>query len=110
MIEKHLADGATISAVGSGASSYFGWFEFVNDNAAGIGVLLSFFFGSIGLIFYWLTWKKSTLADENKINLTSHAEKLDGHIVKSDSQFIKVDTQFDQVNSGISEILNKLDK
>ena len=100
---KHLADGATISAVGSGASSYFGWFEFVNDNAAGIGVLLSFFFGTIGLIFYWLTWKKATLADENKVNLTSHAEKLDGHIVKSDKQF-------DHVNSGIREILNKLDK
>jgi hypothetical protein len=93
---KHLADGATTLAVGSGASSYFGWFVFVNNNAAGIGVLLSFFFGVIGLIFYWLTWRKSTLADENKTKLDEHIEETK--------------EEFKNVNSGLSEILNKLDK
>ena len=100
---KHLADGATISAVGSGASSYFGWFTFINANAAGIGVLLSFFFGVIGLIFYWLTWRKSTLADENREMIKITNQKLDGHITKSDKQH-------ETVSSGIDEILNKLDK
>jgi hypothetical protein len=93
---KHLADGATTLAVGSGASSYFGWFVFVNNNAAGIGVLLSFFFGVVGLIFYWLTWRKSTLADENKTKLDEHIEETK--------------EEFKNVNSGLSEILNKLDE
>ena len=84
---KHLADGATISAVSTGASSYFGWFTFVNENAPGIGVLLSFFFGVIGLIFYWLTWKKSMLAEANKKELAKHGEKLDSHIKESTEQF-----------------------
>ena len=91
---KHLADGATISAVSTGASSYFGWFTFINENAPGIGVLLSFFFGVIGLIFYYLTWKKSTLAetnkkelDSNKKELANHGDKLDAHIKESTEQF-----------------------
>lgn len=93
---KHLADGATTLAISSGASSYFGWFTFINDNAPGIGVLLSLFFGVIGVIFYYLNQKKLTLADENK-------NKLDSHIVETEKGFRAV-------NSGIDEILNKLDK
>ena len=102
---KHLADGATTLAISSGASSYFGWFTFINNNAPGIGVLLSFFFGSIGLIFYFFTWKKSTLADENKVTLSEHAEKLDTHILKTNANFESMDKK---VSSGIESILNKL--
>jgi len=98
---KSLADGATTLAVSSGASSYFGWFTFINDNAPGIGVLLSLIFGLIGIIFYWLTLKKSTLADENKRGLEANSEKLDVHIEQTNKQF-------DNVNSGITSILNKL--
>lgn len=85
---KHLADGATTLAVSSGASSYFGWFTFINENAPGVGVILSFLFGVIGIIFYWLTWSKLTLAEENK-------KKLDNHIVET--------------RTGINSILSKLD-
>ena len=98
---KLLADGATISAVSTGASSYFGWFDFVNANAPGIGILLSFFFGVIGLIFYWLTWKKATLADENKKTIKDNGEKLDLHINETRNDF-------KSVNDGIESILNKL--
>ena len=97
---KALADGATISAVSTGASSYFGWFTFINTNAPGIGVLLSLIFGSIGLIFYYLTWKKSTLADSNR-------DRLDEHIIETKEGFDKLDIKFDD---GIKSILNKLDK
>ena len=98
---KLLADGATISAVSTGASSYFGWFDFINANAPGIGILLSFFFGVIGLIFYWLTWKKSTLAESNKKDLANH-------IVAFNEHKIETSDQFKSVNDGITEILGKL--
>lgn len=99
---KHLADGAMTLAVGSGASSYYGWFLFVNANAPGIGVILSFIFGAIGLVFYFLTWKKSTLADENKIGLDSLSKSFIDH--KEETSL-----QFSQVNSGIQSTNNKLD-
>ena len=69
MKQDIIAHSATTLAVGTGASSYFGWFTFINANAPGIGILLSFFFGTAGLIFYFLTWKKSTLADNNEKRL-----------------------------------------
>lgn len=69
MKQEIIAHSATTLAVGTGASSYFGWFIFINANAPGIGILLSFFFGTAGLIFYFLTWKKSILADENEKRL-----------------------------------------
>lgn len=77
---KHIADGAMISAVGSGTSSYFDWFAFINTNASGVGVILSFIFGVAGIIFYILTWKKQTLADENKRAIEANERKLDDHI------------------------------
>lgn len=92
---KHLADGATTLAVSTGASSYFGWFTFINANAPGIGVLLSLVFGLIGLVFYYLNWKKSILADDNK-------DRLDTHIEETREEFRIV-------NGGIDSILNKLD-
>jgi len=87
MKEEIIAHSATTLAVGAGASSYFEWFTFINTNAPGIGILLSFFFGTAGLIFYFLTWKKSTLADQNKKELSEQGEKLDSHIIESTEQF-----------------------
>ena len=102
-ILKTSADGATTLAVGLGASSYLGAFDFINTNAPGIGIILSFVFGVIGLFFYWLTWKKSTLADENKKDLEDFKTDFDEH---------KTDTskQFNSLNQGIDNILDKLDK
>lgn len=102
-LTRAFADGATTLAVSAGASSYFGWFTFINDNAPAIGIMLSFFFGMAGLIFYWLTWKKATLADTNKIELLQQGEKLDQHIQETRDEFKKFD-------KGIILILNKLDK
>lgn len=112
---KHLADGATTLAVSSGASSYFGWFTFINENAPGIGVLLSFLFGSIGLIFYWLTWKKSTLAEENKKQISQQSleifqnnEKLDKHITETTGEFKSLSSKVESMSTGIDSILDKL--
>lgn len=100
-ITKHIADGATLSAAGLGASSYFEWFVFINANAPGIGILLSFMFGVIGLVFYWLTWKKATLADSNK-------KEFDKHLIAFNEHKTETSNQFKHVNSGIESILNKL--
>lgn len=102
-LTKGIADGATTLAVSAGASSYFGWFTFINDNAPAIGILLSFFFGVSGLVFYWLTWKKSILADENKIEILKQGEKLDHHIQETRDEF-------KNVGEGLKSIINKLDK
>jgi len=109
---KVLADGATTLAVGSGASSYFGWFVFINEYAPGVGVILSFVFGVVGIIFYWLNQKKLTLADENKRGLLVVAEKLDVHIEKLDTHIQDTNKQNaelkNEFKSGINSILNKL--
>ncbi len=93
-ITKVLADGAAASAVSLGAATKLGWFDFINANAPGLGVIASCIFGVIATIFYYLTYAKSTQADENKI-------KLDEHIQSTEESFSKVD-------DGINEILNKL--
>lgn len=93
-LTKALADGAASLAVSGGIVTKLGWFDFVNANAPGLGVLASCFFGIIATIFYFMTYSKSTQADQNKI-------KLDEHIQSTEESFAKVDT-------GISEILNKL--
>lgn len=100
---KHLADGATISAVSTGIANKLGWFHFINENAAGIGVLLTAFFGIVGLVFYYLTWKKSTLSDENKQKIEFLGEAFDDH--KEETK-----KQFECVHDGLSCILAKLDK
>ena len=98
---KHLADGATTLAVSSGASSYFGWFIFINEYAAGIGVVLSAIFGLVASVFYCLTWQKTTLANENKKDLEVQSEKLDLHIEETREEF-KI------IGNGVADILRKL--
>lgn len=80
-----LGHGLTVVSVGLGASNRPGWFDFINTNAPGIGVILSAFFGFAGLFFYYINWKKSKLSEENKIN-------LDKHIQETKSQFDKIDS------------------
>lgn len=100
---KHLGDGAIISAVSTGAINKLGWLSYLNENAGGIGLIITTFFGLIGLFFYYLTWKKSILADVNKIELIQHGEKLDAHIKETNNQF-------KCLNNGVKSILDRLDK
>ena len=95
-LTKVLADGTATLAVGGGIASKLGWFEFINANAPGLGVLASCLFGIVATIFYYLTYVKSTQADQNKI-------KLDEHIQSTEESFSRVD-------AGISEILTKLNQ
>jgi hypothetical protein len=107
---KHLADGATTLAVGSGASSYFGWFVFINENAPGVGVILSFFFGVTGLIFYILNLKKLSLADENKIGLDGLANEVQSLTVDFKEHKTESREAVKSINTGLDDILSRLPK
>ncbi len=62
-IAKVLADGTMKASVSGGIVSSL--LSFLNANAAGIGVLISFIGMVIATIFYWLTYLKSTQSDKN---------------------------------------------
>ena len=102
-ITKVLADGTATLAVGTGAATKLGWFEFINANAQGLGFMASCFFGVVATIFYFLTYSKSTQADQNKKDLKALEDVMSSHIDDTEKAFTKVDT-------GINEILNKLNK
>ena len=95
---KALADGATISAISTGVSVRIGWLDVINEYAPAIGAIATVFFGLIGLLFYYLTYKKGTQADENKRDISDLKDDFDVH----KQETIK---QFDSVNLGISKIL-----
>lgn len=69
-MKTQALDVSAIGAFGlastSGASSYFGWFNFINSNAPGIGVLLSLVFGVIGVVFMFKSARKERQTDYNK--------------------------------------------
>lgn len=100
-ITKVLADGTATLAVGGGIATRLGWFEFVNSNAQGLGFLASCFFGIIATVFYFMTYSKSTQADKNKKDLKALEDVMTGHIEDTEESFSRVD-------SGIAEIINKL--
>ena len=101
-LTKALADGAASLAVSGGIVTKFGWFDFINANAPGLGVLVSCFFGVIATIFYFITFAKSTQADKNKKDLKALETVMGEHIQDTEKSFNKM-------NSGINEILSKLD-
>jgi len=102
-LTKVLADGAATLAVSGGIANKLGWFGFINTNAPGLAFLASCIFGIVATIFYFLTYAKSTQADENKKDLKVLEDVMSGHIKDTEKSFEKVD-------SGISEILSKLNK
>lgn len=96
-----MADGATTLAVSTGISAKAGWLDFVNVYAPAIGAMASVFFGVAGLIFYVMTWKKSTQADKNTKDLKSLELNFEQHKTETKKEF-------STVRDGIDEILNKL--
>jgi len=67
--QEVFAIGSTGLAVTSGASSHFHWFDYINHNAPGIGVILSFFFGIIGIVFMIKTFHKEKKVDVNEARI-----------------------------------------
>lgn len=102
---KHFADGATISAVSTGVVNKLGFLHYLNVNAAGIGVLLTAFFGLIGLVFYYLTWKKSTQADQNKKDLSSLECAFSEHKTETNNQFMHVNSGIDEIKELVKKVV-----
>jgi hypothetical protein len=67
---KALSDGLATSTVSLGiGTSSLSWLGFLNDNAAGLGVLLTFASFVIYFVFQILSHRKLSLADQNKLHL-----------------------------------------
>lgn len=74
---KHLADGTATLAVSTGiGNSAFVYWDFINHNAAGIGVLLSFLFGVIAIGFNIYSARKAKQANDNKLEIKRLKKQL----------------------------------
>ncbi len=80
-MKLHVLDASAIGAFGlasaSGASSVFGWFNFVNYYAPGIGVFLSLFFGTFGAICMFRAASNKKEIDEIKGCVKTILDKID---------------------------------
>lgn len=97
---KTLADSSnTLTAstgVGTSAWGFAELFGFVNTNAAGIGVLLTMFFGIVAICFNAYNSIKLSKVDKNEKVIDDHGERLNSHI--------------QETRDGLDEILRKLNK
>lgn len=102
---KALADSSNIltasTGIGTSAWGALEYWNFINTNAAGIGVMLTVLFGLIAIAFNLYNSLKLNKADENKKKIDDQGEKLQSHMQETEKAFIKVDT-------GINEIISKL--
>jgi hypothetical protein len=104
-LTRHLAE-ATLTltkgaGIGTSAWGLLEYWNFINTNAAGIGVLLTFFFGLVALGLNLYNTSKSGLSSQNKDDLNEQKDKLDSHIKHTKKELT-------DVKVGIDEILDKL--
>ena len=72
------AAGHTIMTVAGATGIGSSWLGYLNNNAAGLGLILSFIGLIIASIFYWLTYVKSTKADDNEKKIEELLKHLKG--------------------------------
>jgi len=75
---KALGDGAATLAASTGVGSYLGWFDFINQNAAGIGVIISFISLCVAVTFYVMTYNKPDNSDKNLERIKLLEDQLKG--------------------------------
>ena len=102
---KALADGSGAltagTAIGTSTWGALETWDLINTNAAGIGVMLTLLFGIVAIGFNLYNSSKLNKADKNKKEIDDHGQRLNTHIQHTEASF-------NEVNSGINEILNKL--
>lgn len=91
-ISKTLVDGSATLAASTGTLTVI--FKMFDHYAAGIGAICTLVFGIIYIIFQFLAHKKLTLADKNQRDLAEFEQETK--------------KEFKAINSGIDNILNKL--
>ena len=84
------------------ATKTFGWLDYLDVHAAGIGVLLTVFFGIGYLIFHFLSLRKQSMAEKDKARLDSLSVAFVKH--QEDTQ-----DEFKKVIKGLDEVLSKID-
>ena len=113
-IVKVLTDGAntltTVSGIGTSAWGALEYWDFINTNAAGIGVLLTLLFGMVAIVFNFYNSLKLNQADKNKKDISGLGEKLDTHIIETTEEFKSLSGEVKESNQGINSILNELNK
>lgn len=97
---KELASSSNIltASTGLGTSAWGAaeYWDFINTNAAGLGVLFTLFFGLVAIGFNLYNSSRLSKVDKNERDIDDHGEKLDMHI--------------QETREGLDEILNKLNK
>jgi hypothetical protein len=104
---KVLEDSSAVLTISTGAATSatktFGWLDYLDVHAAGIGVLLTIFFGIGYLTFHYLSLKKQSMAEKDKVRLDKLSTAFSDHQKETKKEFEKV-------GGGIQTILDKLDK
>ena len=88
--------------MGTSAWGFLEYWNFVNTNAAGIGIFLTLIFGVVAIGFNLYNSLKLNKVDKNAKQIDDHGQRLSVHIMDTERSFDKVD-------KGITEILNKLE-
>ena len=100
---EHSSAALTVSTgAATSATKTFGWLDYLDVHAAGIGVLLTVFFGIGYLVFHYLSLKKQSMAEKDKARLDKLSIAFESHKDETKDEFQKV-------GSGIQEILSKID-
>ncbi len=104
---KLLADGSGLLTAGTGVtSSAWGaleYWNFINTNAAGIGVLATLFFGFVAIAFNLYNSAKLAKADINEMIIDGHGDKLDDHIKETRKQFKSIDTSLNTILNSVNK-------
>ena len=77
---KALGDGAAALAVSTGTVNYLGWFDFINQNAPGVSVIISFLAFVSAIIFYIVTYNKPDNSNKNSVKIMELQADLDDAI------------------------------
>jgi hypothetical protein len=99
---KALSDGLATSTVSLGiGTSSLSWLGFLNDNAAGLGVLLTFASFVIYFVFQILSHRKLSLADENKLHLERIEKESKRELLLIKAQMVEnIDKVVNAINKG----------
>ncbi len=99
---KALSDGLATSTVSLGiGTSSLSWLGFLNDNAAGLGVLLTFASFVIYFVFQILSHRKLSLADQNRIQLELNRKEHERQLELIKAQVVN---NMSEVKSGLKAI------
>ena len=104
---KLLEDSSAIltisTAAATSATKTFGWLDYLDMHAAGIGVMLSIFFGCGYLTFHYFSLKKQSMAEKDKARLDELTYTFNRHQEETKEDLVRI-------TKVVESIFDKLDK